>query len=754
MTGLSAFFAALLSLSTAQAGEMMPDPAFAQPQLTGDWWATPNIRFDYKPGALCGTVAGGTQNPWDAILGMNGLSLTKGQTYRFRAIVSGDPDGPVRALAQKGAEPWTPEGEMRGRAGGRKSELSETFTAGETHATAQAVFQLGGSDQAWRFCLHAVSLESGAAPDASGPVAGNGNAGGIRVNQAGYIPGGPKRANLVSSDKRAAEWVLRNSSGKAVASGRTDPHGKDASSGLSVHVIDFSGYVTGGDGYWLEAGGERSHPFSISNGIYSDLRRDAASYFYKVRSGIPIDGNLAGAAYARPGGHMGKSPNTGDNAVPCLDQGTSRKIYRGGWTCGYKLNVQGGWYDAGDFGKYVVNGGIATAQMLGTYERALLKSGGASPALADGLLRIPEAGNRTADILDEARWELDFMISMMVPDGQPMAGMVHHKVHGKRWAVGPMLPHRDKEQRVLHRPSTAATLNLAAAAAQGARVFRKANPHYADWLLSSALKAYQAAEANPVIYAPRTDGSHGGGDYDDDDVTDEFYWAAAELYLATGDPAFLQRLKSSPHWSGPVFIAEGFNWRSVAGLARLNLATVPSRLSGGDLKAIQKSVIQAADGYLKTQRKEAFGLMYGPKSGYGWGSNHSVLQNMAVVATAYDLTGNQRYLQAVRESMDYILGRNALGISYVTGYGAVHAHRQHSNIFAATVDSAFPPMPKGALAGGPNSQPADDYAKKKLRGCAPQACYVDDPRSFSTNEIAINWNAALVWVASFLADAR
>jgi endoglucanase len=404
-----------------------------------------------------------------------------------------------------------------------------------------------------------------------------------------------------------------------------------------------------------------------------------------------------------PAGHLGRKPNRGDTSVKCVDTRTARKVYGKAWSCGYKLNVAGGWYDAGDFGKYVVNGGIATAQLLATYERALNFGRGESAALKDRLVRIPEAGNGVPDILDEARWELDFLISMMVPEGQPHAGMAHHKVHGNRWTIGPILPHRDREERVLHRPSTAATLNLAAAAAQGARLFARHDPAYSQWLLAAAIRAYQAAEANPKLYAPATNGTFGGGDYQDDDVSDEFYWAASELYLATADPAWLKRAKASPHWSGPVFAADGFNWRATAGLARLQLASVPSKLAPRDLMKIRASVRQAADAYLDTQRKEAFGFMYSPKQGFGWGSNQSLIQNMIVVATAYDITGEQRYLQAVRESMDYILGRNALGISYVTGYGSVYAQRQHSNMFAHATDPSYPKPPKGVLAGGPNS---------------------------------------------------
>ncbi|WP_417436350.1 glycoside hydrolase family 9 protein [Hoeflea sp.] len=749
MTGLLALLAASAMSSSAASSEMLPDPGFGQPALAGEWWATPNIKFEYKPGALCGVVAGGTAQPWDAILGFNGLVLKKGERYRLSVTVSGDPGGPMRALAQKAAEPWTAEGEIARAVSAGKQTLNEDFTAAETHAKAQLVFQLGGADAPWRFCLHSASLQSGQEPAAE--TASDATSA-IRVNQYAYFPKGPKHATLVRKDKGRVEWRLLSASGTQVASGWSKPQGRNASSGLDVHIIDFSGVRKPGEGYRLVVGDDTSPPFSISATAYDALRADALGYFYKVRSGIEIREDLAGKGYGRPAGHLGKAPNRGDTSVACVDTRTARKVYGEAWSCGYRLNVAGGWYDAGDFGKYVVNGGIAAAQLLGVYERALHYSGGASPALADGLVRIPEAGNGIPDILDEARWELDFLMSMTVPDGEPHAGMAHHKVHGNRWTVGPILPHRDRELRVLHRPSTAATLNLAAAAAQGARLFARYDKAYSQKLLAAAVRAYQAAGANPALYAPYTDGSFGGGDYQDDDVSDEFYWAAAELYLSTGDNAWLERAKASPHWSGPVFQRDGFSWRSVAALGRLQLASVPSKLPKRDLKAVQVSVRDAAESYLKDQRKEAFGFMYRPEK-FGWGSNQSLIQNMIVVATAYDITGDKRYLQAVRESMDYILGRNALGISYVTGYGTTYAQRQYSNMFAASTDPSYPAVPKGALAGGPNSGLADDYAIRKLKGCAPQACYVDDARSYSTNETAINWNAPLTWIASFLADA-
>ena|GEM_PF-1424531 len=129
---------------------------------------------------------------------------------------------------------------------------------------------------------------------------------------------------------------------------------------------------------------------------------------------------------------------------------------------------------------------------------------------------------------------------------------------------------------------------------------------------------------------------------------------------------------------------------------------------------------------------------------------------LAALATAYDLTGDVTYLDAVRESMDYLLGRNSLNQSYITGYGTVFSENQHSRWFAAQLDSRFPHPPAGSIAGGPNADvPTWDPTIAALYpdgDCAPQHCYVDDIESWSTNEITINWNSALGWVTAFLVD--
>lgn len=299
----------------------------------------------------------------------------------------------------------------------------------------------------------------------------------LRVNQVGYLPDGPKRATVVTSAVEALTWRLRTASGTVVASGSTVGRGPDTASGQPTQVADFSSYARTGSGYVLTVDGTVSDPFDIRADLYDGLRSDTLAFFYHQRSGIPIEASLVGSAYARPAGHLGVAPNQGDTNVPCQSG-----------VCDYTQDVRGGWYDAGDQGKYVVNGGISTWLLVNSFERA--KRAGTASALGDSTLRVPERGNGVPDVLDEARWELDFLMRMQVPDGRPYAGMAFHKVHDAAWTGLPTRPEQDAQPRELHPPSTAATLNLAATAAQCARVFRPYDTAFANRCLTSAGKAW------------------------------------------------------------------------------------------------------------------------------------------------------------------------------------------------------------------------------------------------------------------------
>ncbi|WP_030192668.1 glycoside hydrolase family 9 protein [Streptomyces sp. NRRL S-87] len=571
---------------------------------------------------------------------------------------------------------------------------------------------------------------------AAGPVTAAGTS--IRVNQLGYLPDGPKRATVVSPATTPVAWQLRDGSGAVAASGTTTVHGSDQASGESTHLVDFGAYAGTGTGFTLVVDGRSSHPFDVSAALYDGLRADSMSFFYQQRSGIAIDAALAGgAAYARPAGHLGVAPNKGDTSVPCQ-----------AGVCDYRLDVRGGWYDAGDHGKYVVNGGISVWEMVNSFERAHRSGGDA--ALGDATLRVPERGNGLPDVLDEARWELEFLLRMQVPAGKPMAGMAFHKVHDAQWTALPTRPELDPEQRELHKPSTAATLNLAASAAQCARVYAPYDAAFAARCLDAARRAWTAARANPNVLAPASD-STGGGAYEDADVSDEFYWAAAELLATTGESQYRDAVTSSAHHTEPV---DAFYWGGTATLGRITLATVPGvALPADDVARLRGLLTTAADGHLSAMAGQGYAVPL-PATGYVWGSNSSVANNAMVLAVAYELTGQQRYRTGALESLDYLLGRNALDLSYVTGYGERHAQNQHHRFWAHQNDASLPHPPAGSLAGGPNAGLEDPVAREKLQGCAPAACYVDDIGSYSTNEVAVNWNASLAWLSAFAAERR
>jgi endoglucanase len=689
------------------------------------FWSTAGMPITLTDGQACVDVPGGTTNRWDVALGQNDISLIAGESYRFSFDASGDAGHVVRAITGLAVSPYDTYFEQSPVLGDLQ-HYEYTFTASADTEQGQVAFQVGGSAEAWHFCVDNVSLVGGVPPEVYVPDTGPR----VRVNQVAYLPRGPKTGTVVTEATTALPWQLENSAGTVVASGNSTPRGVDASSGQNVQTIDFGAYTRTGTGYTLTADGDTSRPFDIGSAAYAKLRADALKFYYTQRSGIAIDDTLR-PGYGRPAGHIDVAPNQGDGNVACQPG-----------VCDYTLDVRGGWYDAGDHGKYVVNGGISTWELLSEYEQ----SRGARTVSLD----IPESTNKVPDILDEARWELNFLLEMQVPAGNPYAGMAHHKVHDNEWTGLPLLPDQDPKLRELHPVSTAATLNLAATAAQAARIYRPYDAAFAARALAAAKTAYAAAVANPALYAPESDGT-GGGAYNDSNVTDDFYWAAAELFITTGEKTYADAVTSSPQNTADVFGTGAFDWAATAAAGRLDLALVPNRLPG--LAAVKASVVAGADKYLAVQRAQAYGIPYAPTGNkWDWGSNSAILNNMVVLAAGYRLTGQSGYRDGVLTGLDYVLGRNALNQSYVTGYGEVSSHNEHSRWYAHELDPALPNPPAGTLAGGANSGIQDPYAQSKLTGCVGQFCYIDDIQSYSTNEEAINWNSALAWVSGFVAD--
>ncbi|WP_456819827.1 glycoside hydrolase family 9 protein [Cellulomonas sp. URHB0016] len=560
----------------------------------------------------------------------------------------------------------------------------------------------------------------------------------VKVNQVAYVPGVAKVATLVSTSTAPVAWTLRNAAGTVVASGQSTVKGTDALSGDSTHLIDFSTFDTPGSGYVLSAANASSYPFDISADPVKKLRYDSLAFFYHQRSGIAIDAQYVGSTYARAAGHLGISPNQGDTSVPCRQ------------SCGYSLDVRGGWYDAGDQGKYVVNGGIATWQLQNAYERTLYVSGADKTALADGTMAIPERANGAPDILDEARWEVEFLLRMQVPAGRTNAGMVHHKIHDENWTALPTIPAQDSQRRLLSPVSTAATLNMAAVAAQASRLWKTLDPTFSARALTAAQTAYTAAKANPNRFASADDGA-GGGAYGDPSVTDEFYWAAAELYATTGSDTYRADVTGSSLYKGASFAQRGYDWGWTGGLGDTTLALVPNGLPAADVAATRAAVVAFADAALARATSQAYPAPNNPGA-YNWGSNGQVANNANALALAYDFTGQAKYRTGVYAALDYFQGRNPLNQSYIAGYGEKAVQNVHHRFWAHQADASLPTAPPGSFSGGPNSELQDPKAAAAAAGCAPMKCYVDDIEAYSVNEVAINWNSALAWLASWAAE--
>jgi len=716
---------------------------------TSSFTAPGGGKASVKDGEYCLLVTNQGTNPWDAQVRHREMTIQKDHSYKIEFDAHASRPTKVRTKVGMAGPPyaeyWHDEVALTTE---RRTYRGEFKMNANDDATAELAVHVGGalaSAGPFTVCIDNVKLvdpkfrrtdeaKSGPPPD-------------VRVNQLGYLPDLPKQATVRSDAGAALEWELRTDGGARAASGRTAVFGDDAASGERVHIVDFSSFRTPGKGYTLRVKESTSHPFDITPDLYRRPKYDALAYFYQNRSGIVISMPYAGGeAWTRPAGHEA------DVSVPCAP----------GSGCSYSLDVHGGWYDAGDHGKYVVNGGISVWTLLDLYERT--KERGASLAdFGDGKLAIPERGNGVPDLLDEARWELEFLLRMQVPDGAPRAGMVHHKIHDKEWTGLATAPHEDKMQRFLYPPSTAATLNLAAVAAQAARIFLPIDRAFAARCLQAAEKAWSAAQANPQLYAPASP-AIGGGPYDDTSVGDEFYWAASELFITTGKRAYQDHLTRSPFYaavprssgSANSSGASAMTWQSTQALGTISLALVPNRLPAPQVAATRKSIQEAADDVLSTMSKQGYGVPVrpGPGATYPWGSNSLVANNLIIVALAYDFTGDARYLGAVAKGVDYLFGRNPLAQSYVTGYGAKPVQNPHHRFWAHQANAKYPRPPPGALAGGPNSGLQDPYVQGAgLAGCAPEKCYADHIESWSTNEVAINWNAPLAWVLAFLDDA-
>ena len=537
----------------------------------------------------------------------------------------------------------------------------------------------------------------------------------IRLNQVGYFPN-EEKVVVIEGINPAGKIQVKNLQGKTVLKPRNIRQAQSPWGDKTRYVVDISDLKKEGD-YEVCVDGAKA-PLRIARHALHDISVASLKLFYLIRSGVPIEAQYAGP-YARPLGHADTQVLVHPSAVS-----ESRPE-------GTVISSPLGWYDAGDYNKYVVNSAFSIGLMLGVYEE--------NKAYFDRLqTNIPESKNQTADFLDEMMFNMLWLLTMQ----DPADGGVYHKLTTP-YFEGFVMPKDCHQPRYVVAKSVTATLDFAAVMAQMARLM-KGNADYPDFsakAAEAAERAYLWALVHPDAFYRQGDMNKqfqpavNTGEYGDGNATDERFWAATELYKLTGKTVYKQdalRLMPSD------FLVP--SWGNVSGLGML------SWLSAGDAAQADKvcQALQACcDAYVKDTDQSCFQAPYGNHAhDFGWGHLSERCCGMGIAllfADQYVAKGN--YRRYALENIDCLLGRNALGYCYVTGFGQKSPmHPHHRPSAADGIDAPFP----GMLVGGPNPGQQDKGSNLVYPSSLPDESYVDHADSYASNEIAINWNAALV----------
>ena len=534
----------------------------------------------------------------------------------------------------------------------------------------------------------------------------------IAVNQVGYEVYSPKQAYLVNSDATWFELVRIYDSEVVFSDLIRKPAEKDSFSGDVLSVIDFSEYNSDGEFIIKAVGSEAlvSHRFAIGQNVYADALKVMSKSYYYHRCGTHVaDESEWGYEIC----HLDDAPFFNNPEV--------------------SMNVTGGWHDAGDYNKFSVNTALSAGLLLYAYE--------ANPDnFWDNQLGVPESGNGIPDLLDEVRWALKWLLKMQREDGA-----VYHKVSQKKW-IGEYLPHTDPSTRYIFDVSSAATASFAAAVAIGARHLKNYDPVFSQSLESAAERAWSWLSDNPDNFPAggfKNPEGVTGGQYDDPSDLDERLWAAIELYRLTNHERYISFFIENYrklYLSG----IPPISWRDANSLALrafLNSDSTGKYLN--EKKAVQEAVIRHANIISDVHNHNSYKNLLRHNQ-YYWGSNSVGLAYAFDLIQAYKISGQTDYKNAALDQLHYILGRNPLNLSQVTGVGS--APVQHPYHQLSEMGKFNEPVP-GMLVGGPNNH---QLLNDRIISPYPAKNYEDVFKNYLVNEPAINFTAILVYVTSAL----
>jgi endoglucanase len=539
----------------------------------------------------------------------------------------------------------------------------------------------------------------------------------IKVNQVGYLPQARKLAFVVATET-AMDFVLRKADDSSIVfRGRLSPPVNDADTSDRIQTADFSQFKTDGRFYIEVPGVGRSWSFSIGSSVYRRAFYLTMRSFYGQRCGTAVDlaPDIRGYKHAAchfTGSYHASSGKSGPHV--------STK----------------GWHDAGDYGRYIVNSGISTGELLWTFELF----GNRIKTIS---LDIPESKNSTPDILDEIRWNLDWMLTMQDEDGG-----VWPKQTSEHFADF-VMPENDRSVSYVigtgKEPfkSSGATADFAAVMAIAARVYKPYDAAYAKQCLAAAEKAWTWLEKNPNVTFRNPSGVL-TGEYGDRDPRDEILWAAAELWRTTKQTTYEGYFLDHDNEQLPSIAAGAPSWPRVGSLA-LWTYILDHSADKNAADEIRRLSLKAADDIVARSDKNGYRISLASKD-YVWGSNGVVANYGVQLLLANIVKPNANYLDAARENLHYLLGRNTFSLSWVTQLGENPFRQPHHR--PSQTDSNSEPWP-GLLSGGPNRS-RQDPAMKKLPDLPFAKMYLDEWESYAANEIAINWNAPLVFLLAGL----
>ena len=504
----------------------------------------------------------------------------------------------------------------------------------------------------------------------------------IHVNQLGYRPGDPKKAVIPQSD--TAFRVIRVPDETVAYNGIAGEAVYDAASMDTVRIADFSMLNEKGE-YVLCSATERSYPFVIGDSPYTGLRTALLDMFDYQKCGIDLDCGL----WSHPACHNS----------PARVYGTNEK-----------KEVSGGWHDAGDYGRYVVP---------------------ASMAVADLLLAHELSPNPAPELLETVWFEVEWMLKMQ----DAKTGGVYHKVSCSQFNELDEMPQSEHGELILSPISPTATADFAATMALASRFY----PANKAVLLNAARRAWDWCAANPDAQDFKNPPDIRTGQYGDIGDKDERFWAACELFAATGEDRYHDAIKS-----GDVYAGLGWADMGTYGLVAY-LDHAGDKACASLSRMMKDKLLSACKNMISQYENDPYGISLGTK--YRWGSNLDVGNNAMTLLLGSRLTDDgAAYTEAALEHLHYLLGRNPLSQSYITGFGSnapKHPHHRPS----VAVGSAVP----GMVVGGPNmNTPRDLALKAHCEGLPPSKCYVDHKDSFASNEVAIYWNSTVYFLVAFL----